>query len=171
MTDPRGPFARQVAVATLAATVVMAAGGFATILGPWYEALRKPSWQPPGWVFGPAWTTISILTVIASVRAWRRAETLGTKRVLIAAFTLNGGLNFLWSVLFFTLRRPDWALVEVVFLWLSILSLVVLCGRLSRLSGLLLMPYLLWVAFAAYLNWTIVGLNAPFALLMRSLFA
>lgn len=169
MTRARGALARQVAVATLAAVVVMAAGGFATILGPWYEALRKPAWQPPGWVFGPAWTMISILTVIAAVLAWRRAETLAMRRWLVVAFALNGGLNFLWSVLFFTLRRPDWALVEVVFLWLSILSLVILCGRLSRLSGVLLLPYLLWVSFAAFLNWTIVGLNAPFAALFRSL--
>lgn len=171
MSDPRGPLVRQIVVASLAATVVMAAGGFATLLGPWYEALRKPPWQPPGWVFGPAWTTISLLTVIAAVRAWRRAGTLGDKRWLVVAFTLNGGLNFLWSVLFFTLRRPDWALIEVAFLWLSILSLVILCGRLSRLSGLLLLPYLGWVTFAAFLNFTIVQLNAPFAGLIRSLAA
>jgi tryptophan-rich sensory protein len=152
MTQARGPLARQVVIAALAAAVVMVAGGFATMLGPWYEALRKPAWQPPGWVFGPAWTTISILTVIAAVLAWRRAETLAMRRWLIVAFALNGGLNFLWSVLFFTLRRPDWALVEVVFLWLSILLLVILCSSLSRLSGVLLMPYLLWVSFATALN-------------------
>ncbi|MCA3626577.1 MAG: tryptophan-rich sensory protein [Methylobacterium sp.] len=169
MTQARGPLARQVVIAAVAAAVVMVAGGFATMLGPWYEALRKPAWQPPGWVFGPAWTTISILTVIAAVLAWRRAETLAVRRWLIVAFALNGGLNFLWSVLFFTLRRPDWALVEVVFLWLSILLLVILCSSLSRLSGVLLMPYLLWVSFAAFLNWTIVGLNAPFAALFRSI--
>ncbi|MCA3598367.1 MAG: tryptophan-rich sensory protein [Methylobacterium sp.] len=169
MTQARGPLARQVVIAALAAAVVMVAGGFATMLGPWYEALRKPAWQPPGWVFGPAWTTISILAVIAAVLAWRRAETLTMRRWLIVAFALNGGLNFLWSVLFFTLRRPDWALVEVVFLWLSILLLVILCSSLSRLSGVLLMPYLLWVSFAAFLNWTIVGLNAPFAALFRSI--
>lgn len=167
MSDARGPLGRQVAIAVLAATVVMMAGGFATMLGPWYEALRKPAWQPPGWVFGPAWTTISILTVAAAVRAWRRAESLETRRWLILAFVLNGGLNFLWSVLFFTLQRPDWALVEVVFLWLSILSLVILCGRLSRLSAALLSPYLLWVGFAGVLNWTIVQLNAPFPGLVR----
>jgi translocator protein len=171
MSDPRGPLGRQVVIAALAATLVMAAGGVVTIIGPWYEALRKPAWQPPGFVFGPAWTLISLLTVIAAVRAWRRAESPESRRWLIAAFTLNGGLNFLWNVLFFTLRRPDWALIEVVFLWLSILTLVVLCGRLSRLSGLLLLPYLLWVAFAAYLNWTIVQLNTPFAMLFRSLAA
>jgi tryptophan-rich sensory protein len=147
----------------------MVVGGAATILGPWYEALRKPAWQPPGWVFGPVWTLISILVVAASVRAWRRADRPATRRLLAIAFAVNGVLNALWSVLFFTLRRPDWALIEVGFLWLSILALVILCARLSRLAGLLLLPYLAWVGFAAFLNWTIVSLNAPFALLLRKI--
>jgi tryptophan-rich sensory protein len=83
------------------------------------------------------------------------------QRFLIALL-LNIALNILWSVLFFTMQRPDWALVEVVLLWLSVVLLIVLVRGYAPLSALLLVPYLLWVGFAAYLNWTIVTLNAPF---------
>jgi translocator protein len=161
---------RQIAIAALGVSLVLMAGGAVTVLGPWYEALRKPSWQPPGWLFGPVWTLIAILTAIAAVMAWRRADA-ASRRVLIFAFALNGLLNFLWSVLFFFWRRPDLALIEVAFLWLSIALLIVLSARQSRLAGALLVSYLLWVSFAAFLNWTIVALNTPFAGLMQRLAA
>jgi tryptophan-rich sensory protein len=77
-------------------------------------------------------------------------------------FTLNGALNVLWSLLFFRMRRPDWALIEVGALWLSIVALLVYCGRLQRRAIALLLPYLLWVSFAALLNASVVELNAPF---------
>ena len=78
------------------------------------------------------------------------------------AFSLNAFLNTLWSLLFFRLKRPDWAVYEVGFLWLSIVLLIVLLARESRTASWLLSPYLAWVSFAAVLNWTIVQLNAPF---------
>ena len=95
-------------------------GGLATEIGPWYRALVKPSFQPPDWLFGPAWTLIFALTAYAAADAWRRADTEPDRRRIAIAFTVNGLLNILWSVLFFKLRRPDWALIEVVPLWLSI---------------------------------------------------
>jgi len=153
---------RPVMVASTAAVGVGLAGGLATEIGPWYVSLRKPSWQPPNWLFAPAWTIIFALTAAAAVRTWRATPDPAGRRGLLAAFATNGALNIAWSVLFFRLRRPDWALAEVVALWLSILSLIVSCGRRSRLAGWMLSPYLAWVTFASALNLKIVQLNRPF---------
>ncbi len=141
---------------------VLGAGGALTRIGPWYEGLRKPSWQPPGWLFAPAWTTIGILTGWSAVSAWEGADDAGARRRVITLFGANGALNILWSGLFFTLRRPDWALAEVVPLWLSIGALIRGVAPCSRRAAWLLVPYLAWVAFAAVLNLKVVRLNAPF---------
>ena len=148
-------------MAILLSLLVGGLGGAATEIGPWYFQLQKPSWQPPDWLFGPAWTTIYILTSIAGVKAWRRADEV-QRRYFLGALLLNLVLNLLWSLIFFTSQRPDIALLEVVPLWLSILLMVLLVRGYSPQSALLMLPYLGWVAFAAYLNWTIVKLNAPF---------
>ena len=155
------PERKPVFIAVLLAIVTGGVGGLATEIGPWYFNLAKPSWQPPDWLFGPVWTTIYILTGIAGVRAWRRADDV-QRRHLMGALLLNIVLNILWSAIFFTAHRPDIALIEVVALWLSILLIALLVRRYSPMSALLLLPYLAWVAFAAYLNLTIVRLNAPF---------
>jgi translocator protein len=149
-------------VAVTVAVVVAIAGGIATDIGPWYAALKKPGWQPPNWAFGPVWTTIFTLAVIAAVLGWRAAQSDQDRMLIIALFALNAVLNILWSVLFFSLRRPDWAMIEVVMLWASILALIVLFWRFSPWSSLLLAPYLLWVSIASYLNLTILRLNGPF---------
>lgn len=140
---------------------VGALGGAATEIGPWYRALVKPSWQPPDAAFGPAWTTIYLCAVWAALRVWPRAEPTMKHRLWLAV-AVNAVLNVLWSVLFFKLRRPDWALAQVGLLWLSILWLVLLARRADRWGAALLLPYLLWVAFAAVLNAAVVRLNAPF---------
>jgi len=150
------------AVAILIAVVAAFLGGALTPIGPWYEGLNKPPWNPPNWLFGPVWTAIYISLVVAGVRAWRGAERLGGRGLILGLVAVNLVLNVTWSALFFTLQRPDWALIEVVFLWLSNLSLVVLWWRKDRTAGLLTMPYLLWVGFAGYLNFVLVQLNAPF---------
>ena len=154
---------RNVVVAIAAAFVVATAGGLLTELGPWYQALRVPPWKPPDWAFGPIWTTIFGLTTWAGLRGWRDARDASYRIRLVVLLALNGAFNILWSVLFFKLYRPDWAFVEVWFLWTSILGLLVLLGRTSRLSGALMVPYLAWVSTAAYLNYTIIQLNGPFA--------
>ena len=153
---------RPVLIAAAAAIVVAVLGGTITDLGPWYESLRKPDWQPPGPAFGIIWTTIYSLTAIAAVLAWRRAPAGQERESLVGLFALNGFLNILWSLLFFRLQRPDWALVEVALLWLSIVALIVFTARHSRLSGMLLTPYLVWVSIATMLNLEIVRLNGPF---------
>ena len=153
---------KPVLVAAAAAIAVAALGGTLTDIGPWYQNLKKPSWQPPDWLFGPAWTTIFALAVVSAVSAWRGARDRTRREWIIGLFALNGFLNVLWSTLFFALRRPDWALLEVGFLWLAIVLPMAVFWRISKTATLCLVPYLLWVTFAAYLNLTVVRLNAPF---------
>ena len=138
-------------------------GGALTELGPWYYALRQPDWKPPDAAFGVVWTTIFTLCAISAWLAWRAAETAPLRRRVLALFGANALLNILWSALYFTLQRPDWALLEVPLLWLSILALIVGLWRLSRWASALLLPYLLWVGIAAFLNLATVQLNGPFA--------
>ena len=158
----RSSAAKPVAAAAVSAIFVGALGALTTDLGPWYFQLRKPSWQPPDWLFGPAWTLIFALAALAGVLYWRNCADHERRLQALAAFALNAFLNTFWSLLFFRLKRPDWALYEVGFLWLSILLLIVLLGRVSWRAAWLLSPYLLWVTFASYLNWTIVRLNGGF---------
>ncbi len=130
-----------------------------TPIGPWYRHLRKPSWRPPDWLFGPAWTIILGLAAWSAVVAWNAA---GARTDVVILFATNALFHLLWSPLFFRLRRPDWALVEVVFLWASLVALVVGLWPIAPFASLLIVPYLLWVSFAAWLNLAIVRLNGPF---------
>ncbi len=153
---------RAVAYAAAVAVGVAVLGGLATDLGPWYRSLAKPAFQPPDWLFGPAWTLIYACAAAAAAEAWLRAPDPLRRREVVELFLLNGGLNLLWSILFFRFRRPDWALLEVGALWLSILVLLLVVRGFSRPSAWLLLPYLAWVGFAAVLNLAVVHLNAPF---------
>lgn len=138
-------------------------GGLSTPIGDWYRNLRKPSLQPPNWLFGPAWTVILGLAAWSAVTAWNAAADDSARRDVIVLFATNAVCHALWSPLFFRARRPDWALIEVVFLWGSIAALVIGLWPISERASLLIVPYLLWVSFASWLNWTIVRLNGPFA--------
>lgn len=149
-------------VASAVAIVVAIGGAVLTEIGPWYESLRKPSWKPPDWAFGPVWTTIFVLTVIAAALAWVAAEGTGARPLIFWALTINAVLNIAWSAIFFKMRRPDWALREVALLWLSILGLIAALGSVSALAGILLVPYLVWVSIASFLNLRIVQMNGPF---------
>jgi tryptophan-rich sensory protein len=153
---------RTVLIAVLAAVAVALSGGLLTRIGPWYWNLRKPSWQPPDWLFGPAWTLIFALAALSGVLAWNNAPDTDTRTLIVGLFGANGALNVAWSALFFTLRRPDWALIEVAFLWLSIAALIAAVFPVSRPGAWALVPYLLWVSFASVLNLAIVKLNRPF---------
>ena len=149
-------------VAATAALVVAGLGALTTDLGDWYRQLAQPAWKPPDWLFGPAWTTIFALAAAAGVSAWRKAPDQVSRGWMLALFALNGFLNLLWSLLYFRLRRPDWALIEVGLLWLSVLLLIVVLGRYSRTAAWLLVPYLAWITVAGALNWGTVQLNRPF---------
>jgi len=162
MRTPRPHQWQALAVAGLAALVVATAGGLVTDLGPWYQSLKQPDWKPPDWLFAPGWTVIYSLAALSAYFAWRGAPTAAARVWVVALFVLNAALNFLWSVMFFALHRPDWAMLEVGLLWLSVLMLIVLLRRCSTTASLLLIPYLAWVTFAGLLNWAVVELNAPF---------
>lgn len=153
---------RPVIVACIAAAAVAGLGALMTDLGPWYKGLEEPPWKPPDWLFGPAWTTIFALTAAAGVMGWQRSRDATTRRRIVTTFTVNAVLNVLWSALFFRLQRPDWALAEVVFLWLSIAGMILVLAGTTRLGALLLVPYLAWVGFAGFLNLAVVRLNGPF---------
>lgn len=151
-----------VTVATGAALCVAALGATITDLGPWYQALDKPGWNPPDVVFPMGWTLIYALITISGITAWRAAPTAAKSEWVIMLFALNGFLNITWSLIFFRMERPDWAFIELIALWLSIAVLIVYCGRFSRAAAALLVPYLAWVTFAGAVNWAVVELNAPF---------
>lgn len=151
-----------ITIATVTTLLVLGIGRWMTTVGPWYENLRKPSWNPPNWVFGPAWTVILGLAAWSGVLAWSNASTGAEQLRVIALFGVNIFFHMLWSPLFFNLRRPDWALIEIPFLWLSIVVLMLGLAPLSSASAWLLTPYILWVTFAALLNLTIVRMNGPF---------
>jgi tryptophan-rich sensory protein len=146
----------------LGAVVCGGAGGALTRIDSWYRNLRKPSWQPPDWLFGPVWTIIIGLSAWAAVIGWRHAPSPHSQILVAGLFGVNVVLNVGWSFFFFFSRRPDLALREVVVLWLSIAALIAALAGISALGAALLVPYLLWVSFAAYLNLTIVRLNGAF---------
>ena len=123
---------KAVLIAGLAAMAVGALGTAATDLGPWYQDLVKPSWQPPDWLFGPAWTLIYALAALSAAFAWNAARSQAARNRVLVLFGINALLNVLWSQLFFGLHRPDLAVFEVVLLWLSVLVLIVFLRPISR---------------------------------------
>ncbi len=149
-------------IAIIWAVLLGGAGGLLTTIGPWYRNLKKPSWQPPDWLFGPAWTLILGLGAWAAILAWQGATDDVGRRAIIIMYVVNFVCHFLWSPLFFTRRRPDWSLIEVVFLWASVLAMCIGLRQFSVLASWLIVPYFIWVSFAAILNLYIVRLNGPF---------
>lgn len=150
-----------IVIAGMLAILVAFLGATITDIGPWYRSLVQPRWAPPEAAYGIAWTVIYALTALGGVKGWLAMQ-WSEREWLLGLFALNGFLNILWSLLFFRFHRPDWALVEVVVLWVSVLALVIYIWRRSIPGAVLLVPYLLWVTFAGYLNMTVVRLNGPF---------
>ena len=153
-----------IAVITTALIVLGGLGAFLTDTGQWYKALRKPWFQPPDFLFGPAWTLIFVCIGASAVIAWNSPTgSPKQKSALVVALVANLLLNSMWSFLFFAKRRPDFALIEVALFWISIVALIVVVKPLSTLAAGLLAPYLAWVSFASILNQRVVALNAPFS--------
>lgn len=126
--------------------------------GLWYAALNKPSWNPPNWVFGPVWTCLYVTMALAAWRVWRHGGWTN-RRTSLLMYLLQLILNAFWSPIFFGLQQPGLAFVEILLLCAAIVGTVVLFLRVDRLSGILLVPYLAWVSFAAFLNFTLWRLN------------
>jgi len=151
-----------IALAASGLVLTAAGGALVTQLGPWYYGLKKPSWQPPDWLFGPAWTLIFLLMGAAFVLSWEQVPSSWGRLRLFGLFAMNAGLNTLWSFLFFGRRRPDLALVEAVPFFGSIVLLIVTVAPLDRRAAWAFVPYVCWVTFATMLNIAIVRRNAPF---------
>ncbi len=142
------------------ACLAAASSGSIFRAGAWYEDLRKPSWRPPGWLFGPVWLVLYVMIALAGWIVWRLTPTDQTV-LPMTVYGVHLIFNALWSYCFFGLRRPGLALAEMSALWLSILLTMVVFAPISGLAAVLLAPYLLWVSFAWFLNRAIWQLNRP----------
>jgi translocator protein len=142
----------------LASCFLAAATGLFVSADGWYAGLVKPAWNPPAWVFAPAWTALYILMALAAWLVWREGGWREQSRPL-SLFLVQLLLNALWTPLFFGLHQPGWALAELLLLWLVLAVTLLLFWRVSHLAGTLLLPYLAWVSFAAALNFAMWQLN------------
>ena len=143
-------------------------GSFFTVssVSTWYVDLQKPVLNPPSWVFGPVWITLYALMGVALFLIWKQhSNILENVRMLqiwkigIVVFFIQLFLNALWSILFFGMQNPLFSLIEIVILWIAILLTIIVFYRISKPASYLLMPYILWVSFAMYLNYAIWVLN------------
>jgi len=125
----------------------------------WYTTLIKPELNPPSWVFGPVWTTLYVLMGISAFLIWKRGWEKQNIRKALSVFALQLSLNTLWSIVFFGLQSPAWALVNIIAMWLAIVWTMILFYKISKPAMWLLFPYILWVSFASYLNYSIWILN------------
>lgn len=126
----------------------------------WYATIAKPSFSPPNWVFGPVWATLYTLMGLAAWLVWRQRGTNPNVRAALVLFAVQLVLNAVWSIIFFGAHAIGWAFVEIVALWIAILLTTVWFFRVSHAAGILMIPYLLWVSFAAVLNFSLWRLNS-----------
>jgi benzodiazapine receptor len=124
----------------------------------WYVALHKASFNPPSWIFGPAWTTLYLLMGVSLFLILQK-KLKKQRNFLLILFSVQLFLNFLWSVIFFGMHLPLVALLEISLLWISIALLIVDFWKFSKSAAILLIPYLCWVSFASVLNLFVALLN------------
>ena len=128
------------------------------VLDDWYASLRKPTWTPPNWIFGPVWSVLYVSMAVAAWVVWRKRQSVAVV-VPLSLFMVQLALNLGWSVVFFGLQNPDGACIEIVLLWAAIVATLVAFWRVTATAGWLLVPYLGWVTFAVALNFAIWQLN------------
>jgi tryptophan-rich sensory protein len=145
-------------VAALVLTFSAAYVGSRFPVDDWYAELSKPAWNPPNWLFGPVWGVLYLLMAIAAWLVWRKSGFAGAA-IPLGVFVLQLGLNAAWSWIFFGRHELGLALIEILVLWGAILGTIVGFWRLNPISGILLVPYLLWVTFASVLNFALWRLN------------
>lgn len=124
----------------------------------WYLLINRPSWNPPAWLFAPVWTTLFILMGVSLYLVWSQKMNAKT-RLALNIFTVQLILNIFWSVIFFGMGNFWLAFAEIVVLWIFILLTIIYFRRINKTAGWLLVPYILWVSFASFLNFTIASLN------------
>ena len=140
-------------VAMLAASALTRPG-----LQGWYAALSKPPWTPPPWLFGPVWVCLYAMMGVAADLVWRKRHATATRLPLLL-FSAQLLFNVAWAAIFFALRMPGAAFIDIAFLWCLILATLIMFWRRVPASGVLMLPYLAWVAFASVLNFAIWRMN------------
>lgn len=125
-----------------------------------YSGLVQPAWAPPGWLFGPVWTTLFTMMAVAAWLVWRAPAEQAARRWALGLFVVQLAANALWSWLFFAWQQGGWAFAEVLVFWVLIALTCAAFWRIRPLAGALLLPYLAWVAFASYLNWVLWQANS-----------
>ena len=148
----------------IAILVSLSAGAIGSVftfsaIGSWYAFLNKPAFAPPNWVFGPVWTTLYALMGIAAFLVWKSGWERKEVKVALGVFGLQFFLNATWSIVFFGLQSPGWALVNIIALWIAIVWTIIVFYRISKPAAYLILPYIFWVSFASYLNYSIWMLN------------
>ncbi|MDD3421595.1 MAG: tryptophan-rich sensory protein [Methanocellales archaeon] len=126
----------------------------------WYAALEKPSFNPPNWLFSPVWITLFILMGVSLYLVWSSGAKTRYVKIALTLFGIQLILNILWSIIFFGLKSPFYAFIEIAILWVAILLTIFKFFKISKTAAYLLIPYLLWVSFAAVLNFSIWVLNS-----------
>ncbi|MGF7118660.1 TspO/MBR family protein [Methanobacterium oryzae] len=148
-------------ISILIPLIVGFTSSFATLgsIPGFFDVLNKPAWTPPAWAFGPIWTTLYILMGIALFLIWRKGLERQDVKIAIGVFGVQLILNFFWTIIFFGFRSLFGGLIEIMFLWIAILVNIILFYRISKAAGILLVPYIVWVTIASYLNYTVYLLN------------
>ncbi len=158
-TAPKSPARSALAlIGWLLLSFSAAALGGLFMPGEWYAGLKKPSWNPPNWIFGPVWTALYAMMAVAAWLVWKRGG-FASQGAALSLFLLQLLLNALWSPLCFGAKNLGFGLADIVFLWLALTATVIAFYRAYRLAGALLVPYLAWVTFAGALNFTLWRLN------------
>ncbi|MFA5172844.1 MAG: TspO/MBR family protein [Candidatus Paceibacterota bacterium] len=121
----------------------------------WYAGIVKPALNPPSWVFGPVWTTLFAFMGIAAFLVWKKGLNRKDVKIALGIFLGQLVLNTFWSIIFFGLHSPGGAFIEIIFLWLAIFATIIAFVKISKPAAWLLIPYILWVSFASYLNFMI----------------
>jgi translocator protein len=124
----------------------------------WFTTLTKPDWNPPSWVFGPVWITLYTLMGISAYLVWQKKDMPSAKFALYV-YGIHLAFNALWSILFFGLQNPGLAFVEIIFLLVLIVITTILFWKINPWAGVLMIPYIVWVSFATFLNYSIWQLN------------
>jgi translocator protein len=144
--------------------IVFIAGAIGTVatlsqITTWYATLAKPVWAPPNWLFGPVWTTLYVLIGIALFLVWREGTDRRDVRAALGIFTVQLVLNILWSVVFFSYHSLLGGFIVILILWIAILANIIAFYVISKPAGLILIPYIVWVSIASYLNYAVYILN------------
>lgn len=125
----------------------------------WYAGLAKPEFAPPNWLFGPVWTVLFAMMGVAVFLVWKKGFERREVKIALMIFDIQLLLNIFWSIIFFGWQSPGGAFIEIIFLWLAIIATIIVFAKISRPAAWLLVPYIIWVSFAGYLNFSIWQLS------------